>query len=140
MKAWQLHVILMIATIPGNNFGYGLKWQWLIIPLLPYRAYFRLIKFNDGNRLLLHWNFIPLCLTSLFLWKFYKRDWYLNSYYLFLVFLLPLITFNLYFLSRMGRHFYANLMETYFYTMGSIALFYVSLLTNLPIISIFSFK
>ena len=56
------------------------------------------------------------------------------------IFLLPLIPFNLYLLLRMFINCSTNLLYTSFETLGSIPIFDVSLLDNLPRSFIFYFK
>ena len=102
--------------------------------------FFTSIKFNDGNSLLFHCHFIPLCLTQFPPWKLWKRDWYLNIDYLFFNFVLPLIQFYLYLLLRTCKDWSTNLMDTSFYAMKRIPISDASLLANLRRSSICSFK
>ena len=101
---------------------------------------FSLITFNYGNSFLFHLIFMPLWLTSDFLWTFYIFYWYLNSYSLFCIFVIPLSPFNPSLLLKIFIHWYANLMETSFEALVIIPIFYVSLLASLSIGSICSFK
>ena len=108
--------------------------------MLPYWDAFQLITFSDGNIFLFHTIFIPLWLTSDFLWTLCIRDWYFNINYIFWVCMIPLSQFNLSALLRMFIYWSANLMKTFFEALVRISTFDVSLLANLPTISIFSFK
>ena len=65
---------------------------------------------------------------------------YLNSDSLFCIFVIPFSPFNIYLLLIMCIRWSVNLIETSFESLGSIPIFDVSLLANLPISSIFSFK
>ena len=73
--------------------------------MLSYVEYFPSIKFNYGNSFLFRLIFIPLGLTSEFLWTLHIHDWYLNIYSQFCIFVLPLVPFNLSLSFRMSLLF-----------------------------------
>ena len=108
--------------------------------LLPYGDDFSWIEFNDENNFLFHLIYILLWLTLKFLLTLYIRNLYLSSESIFCVFMLPFSQFELSLLSIMCIHLSTNLMEMSFESLGRITIFDVSLLDNLPISFICSFK
>ena len=136
VQAWKLHGILLITTMRVPNFGYDRWWKDLIMPSITYVDVLPWIAFNYGKVLLLHLILIPLWLTSELLWKFYIRNWYLNIDYLYCIFVLYLSKFNISLLVRMCIHWSANWTQTYLEALGSIPIFVILLLANLPISSI----
>ena len=104
---------------------------WSCIPL---------VTFNDVKGLLFHIIFIPMWLTSAFLWTLYIPYWYLNSYSIFCIFLLTLSPFNPYLLLGISIHWLLTLMETAFEALGRIPILNILFLENSPSSSISYFK